>query len=171
MSFMRKEALAGVARWREAMVGLAVTGLGLYWFVSIPGLLRWPALALALVGAAVTWSGVQRARFYRGKGGLGLVQVDERQIIYLAPVGGGFASLEALTRVEIAPDRAGFPVWRFRSPGEELTIPVNAEDSEKLFEALTALKGVNMEAAIRAAAGKPDKPVLIWSKGQARLVH
>jgi len=171
MSFLRKDALARLGRWHEAAIGLAVVALGLYWFVSIPGILRWLALALAVLGAGFAWAGTQRARFHRGGGGLGVVQVDEREITYLAPVGGGMVSIEALTRVEIAPDRAGFPIWRFIAPGEMLAIPINAEGSKALFEALTALPGVNMEAAIRAARGKPDKPVLIWSKGHLRLIQ
>ena len=171
MSFLRPEARAELARWREAAIGGAIAALGLYWFVTIPGILRWAALALAVLGAALGWAGVQRARFHRGRGGLGVVQVNERQITYLSPVGGGFASIDALIRVEIAPDRAGFPVWRFVSPGEVLTIPVNAERSEALFEALTALPGVNIEAAIRAAASRPDRPVEIWSKGQLRVLR
>ncbi len=171
MSFLRKEARARIARWRETALGASIVALGAYWFFTIPGLLRWAALALAAFGVVFTWSALQRARFYRGHGGLGVVQVNERQITYLAPVGGGFASLEALTRVEIAPDRAGFAVWRFISPGEMLVIPVNAEGSEALFEALTALPGVNLEAAIRAARSRPSAPVLIWSRGNIRLAN
>ncbi|HHB81155.1 MAG TPA: hypothetical protein ENK83_05340, partial [Aliiroseovarius sp.] len=132
MSFMRKEALARIGQWREAAIGAGLAVLGLYWFATIPGILRWGALALAGIGAAFAWAGTQRARFHRGHGGLGVVQLDERQITYLAPVGGGFASLDALLRVEIAPDRAGFPVWRLISPGELLVIPANAAGSEKL---------------------------------------
>lgn len=169
MSFLRKEARAHIARWRETAIGALIVALGGYWFFTIPGLLRWFALALAAFGVVFTWMAFQRARFHRGHGGLGVVQVNERQITYLAPVGGGFASLEALIRVEIAPDRAGFPVWRFLSPGEVLAIPVNAEGSEALFEALTALPGVDIEAAIRAANGKPSEAVLIWSKGRMQL--
>ena len=170
MSLLRPEARAQIARWREAALGGIVMAAGLYWFATIPGLLRWPALGLAALGAMLTWTGIQRARFHRGAGGLGVVQVNERQITYLAPVGGGFASLDALTRVEIAPDRAGLPVWRFASPGAALVIPVNAERSEVLFEALTQLPGVNMEAAIRAAGSRPDRAVLIWQKAHPNVI-
>ena len=163
MSFLRADALRRLARWHEAAIGAALAALGLYWFATIPGLMRWGALALAALGAALAWTGAQRARFHHGRGGLGVVQVDERQIIYLAPVGGGFASLDALSRVEIAPDRAGLPVWRFASPDGVLTIPTNAEGSENLFDALAALPGANLEAAIRASRARPDAPVLVWS--------
>ncbi len=164
MNFIRPEARENLMRWREAMVGGVITALGLWWAIGSLGLVKWTGIALALIGVGLTWSGIQRARFRGGHGGLGVVHVDERQVTYLAPVGGGFASLDALTGVEIGPDRAGLPVWRFRSVGEVLVIPVNAEGTDALFEALSALPGVNMQAAIRASGAKPDKPVVIWRK-------
>ncbi len=171
MSFIRPEARENLFRWREAIVGGGIALAGLYWTLTTIGFLRWLAIALLGVGLVIAWSGIQRARFRGGHGGLGVVQVDERQISYLAPVGGGFASIDALTRVEIGPDRAGFPVWRFSSPGEVLTIPISAEGTDALFDVLTALNGVNMQAAIRATTSKPDAPVVIWSKAQLKIVH
>lgn len=110
MSFIRPEARENLMRWREALAGAAVVALGLWWAVGSLGMIRWAGVVLVLLGAALTWSGVQRARFRGGCGGLGVVHVDERQITYLAPVGGGFASLDALVQVDIAPDLAGLPV-------------------------------------------------------------
>ncbi len=164
MSFIRKQARENLLHWREAIAGGAVVLLGLYWLASSIGLLRWFSGAIIAIGLALLWSGIQRARFRGGHGGLGVVHVNERQITYLAPVGGGFASLDFLSLVEIAPDRAGLPVWRFHSPGEVLSIPASAEGTDALFEALAALPGVNMQAAIRASTGKPGKPVVIWHK-------
>lgn len=164
MSFIRPEAREGLLRWREAMVGGAVALLGLYWFTTSFGLLKWAGMAVVVIGAAMAWSGFQRARFGGGHGGLGVVQVDERQITYLAPVGGGFASIDALTRVEIGPDLAGRPVWRFRSGGDLLTIPASAEGTAGLFDALTALPGVDISAAIRALDEKKSQSVVIWQK-------
>lgn len=171
MSFIRQQARKNLLRWREAIAGGAVALFGLYWLVASYGLLRWFSIAIIALGLTLLWSGIQRARFRGGHGGLGVVLVDERQITYLAPVGGGFASIDALTRVEIGPDRAGLPVWRFHSPGEVLTIPASAEGTEALFEALAALKGVNMQAAIRASTGKPDQPVLIWQGVRMRQLQ
>lgn len=171
MSFIRPEARENLLRWREAAIGGAVTLLGLYWLVSSFGLLRWLSVAVIALGVALLWSGIQRARFRGGHGGIGVVQVDERQVTYLAPIGGGFASIDGLTSVEIGPDRAGLPVWRFRSPGEILTIPTSAEGTDGLFEALSALKGIDMQAAIRASTGKPETTVIIWQKSHLTLLH
>ena len=110
------------------------------------------------------WASIQRARFHGGSGGLGVVEVDERQIVYLAPVGGGILSLDALHEVAIAPDRAGLPVWRFTGGGERLSVPASAAGTEVLFDAITALPGADMEAAIRASRGRPERTVVIWRR-------
>jgi len=165
MSFIRPEARAGMKRWRDAMIGAVVTLLGVFWLLTTLGLLRALSGIIVAIGVALLWSGIQRGRFNHGAGGLGVVSLDERQITYMAPAGGGFASLDALTQVEIGPDMAGFPVWRFRSPGEVLTIPTSAEGSEALFDALAVLKDIDLQAAIRASSGKPKTPVVIWQKG------
>jgi hypothetical protein len=163
MSFLRPQAVAELQRWREALAGGAVAALGLYWATGL-GLIRWTGVALLVLGALLIWSGIQRARFRAGHGGLGVVQVDERQIAYLSPLGGGFVSVDALIRVEIGPDRSGFPVWRFHEVDSCLTIPASAEGTGDLYEALAALPGVDMQAAIRASAGRPDKAIVIWRK-------
>lgn len=164
MSFIRPEARTALTRWREAMIGGAIVLLGLWGVLASFGLMRWVSVAVIGLGLAYAWAGMQRARFRAGHGGLGVVQVDEGQITYLAPVGGGFAAIGALTRVEIAPDRAGLPVWRFHMGGESLSIPVSAEGTGALFDVLTALPGVDMETAIRASQSRPDAPVVIWRK-------
>ncbi|MCP5038533.1 MAG: hypothetical protein GY945_13150 [Rhodobacteraceae bacterium] len=169
MNFIRPAAQENLKRWREAIIGAAVALLGLYWLATSFGLLRWLSVAVAAIGLAFCWAGIQRARFRSGHGGLGVVQLDERQITYLAPVGGGFISLDALSRVEIGPDRSGLPVWRFRAFGEELVIPTSAEGTEALFDALAVLKDIDMPAAIRASGTRPDKPVVIWKKPSHRL--
>lgn len=164
MSFIRPEAAAELKRWRGAMASGAVLALGLWWGLTSLGLVSWTGWALAAGGAAMLWASVQRARFHGGSGGLGVIEVDERQIVYLAPVGGGILSLDGLSEVAIGPDRAGLPVWRFTGGGERLSVPVSAAGTEALFDALTALPGADMEAAIRASRGRPDGTVVIWRK-------
>jgi len=169
MSFIRPEVRQGLRRWREVFAAGAVLALGLWWALTGFGLIRWIGWALAIGGAALLWAGLQRARFHGGHGGLGVVEVDERQIAYLAPAGGGITSLDLLTEVSLGPDRSGLPVWRFRSGAEILTIPASAEGTAKLFDALTALPGVDIEAAIRASRSRPEHSVVIWRKPVTRL--
>lgn len=165
MSFVRPEAAAGLARWREALIGGAVTALGLYWAIASLGVIRWIGVVVALAGAALLWSGVQRARFRTGQGGLGVIEVDERQITYLAPMGGGMASLDSLTQVSIIASRAGGAFWRLDTGGERLSVPAAAEGARALFDVLTALPGARIETAIRALNDPPETPVTIWRKG------
>lgn len=162
MSFIRPEASKNLRRWRGVIAAGAVVALGLWWGLTSLGLIKWLGWALAAGGAALLWAAAQRARFHGGHGGLGVVYVDERQVAYYAPVGGGVVSLETLTEVAIVPDRAGLPVWRFTAGAEGLRIPASAEGTEALFDALTALPGVDTEAAIRASRGRPDTSVVIW---------
>lgn len=164
MSFIRPEAAENLKRWRSVLAAGAVLALGLWWGLTSLGLLKWIGWVLALGGAALLWAATQRARFRGGHGGLGVVYVDERQIAYYAPVGGGVISLDALTDVSIAPDRAGLPVWRFKAGIELLRVPATAEGTEALFDALTALPGVDIEAAIRASQSRPQGKVTIWKK-------
>ncbi|MDA5093314.1 hypothetical protein O2N63_04360 [Aliiroseovarius sp. KMU-50] len=165
---IRPEARTQIFRYREAIIGIGVAGLGLWWAIGSLGLLKWMGVALALIGAAILWQGLQRARIRVGSGGVGVVQIDERQVIYLAPIGGGFASLDLVHEISVARDMAGLPVWRFRSGMELLTIPVAAEGSEQLFDAMSVLPDVDIPAAISAVNaaidGQGDDRVVIWSR-------
>lgn len=169
MSFMRPEARETLARYRESLVGGAVIVMGLWWAIGSLGLIKWVGLTVAAFGAAILWLGLRHARIRAGHGGVGVVQVDERQITYLAPVGGGFASLDDVGRIEIAKDRAGMAVWRFRTGNEILFIPARAEGAEALFDALTALSGADIDAAIRAANTPPNETVVIWQRAVVKL--
>ncbi|MBV7407615.1 hypothetical protein [Maritimibacter sp. DP1N21-5] len=162
MSFLRPEAVAGLSRWREALIGGVVIAIGLWWALTGLGLVVWLGALVAVVGAALLWSGVQRGRFRTASGGLGVVEVTERQVTYLSPVGGGVASVEALTQVDIARDRAGAAIWRLMTGTEVLTIPAAAEGAGALFDVLTQLPRADMEAAIRALHAPPAQAVTVW---------
>ncbi|WP_424942339.1 hypothetical protein [Aliiroseovarius crassostreae] len=173
---IRPDAQTQILRYREALIGTGIAALGLWWAIGSLGLLKWMGVALTLIGAAITWQGVQRARIRTGTGGVGVVQIDERQVIYLAPAhipgGGGFASLDLVHEISLSRDSAGQPVWRFRTGMELLTIPVSAEGAEQLFDAMAVLPEMDISAAIRAvnaaidghdAQGASDR-IVIWSR-------
>jgi len=162
MSFLRPEAIAALRRWRETGVAALVALLGLWWALTGLGFVRLFGVILLVTGAALGWAAVQRARFRGGEGGVGAVEVDEGQITYLAPFGGGFAARAALTEVAIVPGGDGAPLWRFRSGMELLTVPAAAAGTEALFDVITALPGADLEAAIRASAGRVSQMVVIW---------
>ncbi len=171
MAFIRPEALATLKRWREALVIGAILVLGLWWGLTGLGFIALTGWALVVISAALLYAAIQRARFRGGHGGLGVVEIDERQIAYLAPIGGGILSLDALTEIAVAPDRAGLPVWQLRAGMEILTIPASAEGTDALFDMLTALPGANIEAAIRMSHDKPTNRVVIWTGQTIRRLH
>lgn len=168
MSFIRPELRAALWRWREALAGVATVVLGLWWVVGPAGLLGWVGGALVLGGLAQGFVGVQKARFRSGGGGPGVVQVDEGQIIYFGPLGGGAVAVADLNSIVLIP--GGKPAhWVLAQPGQpELQIPVNAEGSEALFDVFAALPGIRTERMLAELQNGPAHPVVIWSRGSLR---
>ncbi|WP_243614540.1 hypothetical protein [Shimia aestuarii] len=171
MSFVRPEAQALILRWREVLVGAAVLLLGV-WMASGFGVLRWVGYGVFLIGALLIFTGVQRARFRTGKGGPGVVQVDEGEVMYYGPWWGGSVALRDVSRIELA-GGGDTSVWRLHQPGQAaLVIPTNAEGAEALFDAFATLPGMRTGAMLHALnnrEGAADHPVVIWSSGAARL--
>lgn len=171
MSFIRPEAKAFLMKWREAILsGILLMG-SLQAAANTIGLLRAMSWVTVLVAAALFIEGVRRARLPERRGGLGVVEVDERQITYLGPLGGGALSINELARIKVktsglGPAAADF-TWEFTDrAGQRLTIPGNAENAAALFDALTALPGANYEAVIRASKSKGESEQLVWENAQ-----
>lgn len=170
MSFIRPEVRDGVLRWREALIGGAILFAGVYLLASGIGLQKWLGGVMGLVGLALIWEGMRRARFPAPGGGAGMVDVDERQITYFGPLGGGSISINDLVCVNVRTSDLG-PLspdlyWDFfDSEGQSLTIPGDAEGAELIFDALSALEGVDYEAATRAAGATDIHLFTIWRRG------
>ena len=168
MSFIRPEARAAVAQWREALIGAVVLLVGVWWASGI-GLTKWLGVALVAAGAVLIVSGIQRARFRVGKGGPGVVQVDEGEVAYFGPLNGGTVAIRSLSRV-VLDGRSSPPVWALYQPGQApLHIPVNAEGSDALFDAFASLDGIRTENMLTQLKATPDHPVVIWAKDDRRL--
>lgn len=168
MSFLRPEAVAGVQRWREVIIGAGAALLGAWWVIGPGGLLSIPGTILILGGAALVWVGVQRARFRGAQGGVGAVHIDEGQITYFGPISGGTISLKELERLSL--DATATPAhWRLDQPGEPpLFVPVNAAGSDALFDAFASLKGLKTERMLaELRSGKPQA-VVIWERTPLR---
>jgi phytoene dehydrogenase-like protein len=108
------------------------------------------------LGVALVWIGVQRARFRTGGHGPGLVQVDEGQITYLGPMGGGMIAVQDISRICL--DRASpRPHWRLeRAQGADVAVPVDAEGADALFDAFAQLPDLSLERLIAALHGHPQ---------------
>ena len=169
MSFIRPEVNAAFKRWREATIGGFLILAGLHLAVFGLGLQRWMGAGMAAIGALLLWEGVRRAKFPAPGGGAGVVDVDERQITYFGPLGGGAISINDLVRVNVRTSDLG-PLapdlyWDFfDAGGQSLTIPGDAEGVEQIFDALSALEGVDYEAATTAAGTTENQLFTIWRK-------
>lgn len=169
MSFVRPEAAAAIKRWREAGFGAVVLMFNLQLASSSSGTLNAIAWVGVLLGAALFVEGVRRARLPDKAGGVGVVEVDERQITYLSPHGGGAMSLEELARITVrttpeGPGSSDF-FWEFNDRnGQSLTIPGDAENATAIFDALTALPGANYEAVIAASGSSERGEFLVWER-------
>ena len=165
MSVFRPEARAALWRWREAIAGLGVTGLGA-WLISGPGfLLSIPGFAALAGGLLLIWLGIQRGRFRGPDGGAGAVQVDEGQVTYFGPLTGGTVALREMESLSL--DGGMFPPhWRLSQKGQPpLLIPVNAEGAEALFDAFSALPGLRTERMLSTLRANPHQAVVIWQRG------
>ena len=169
MSFIRPEAKAFFLKWREAIIAGVILMGSLQAASSTTGLVKGLSWATALIGAALFIEGVRRARLPERSGGVGVVEVDERQITYLGPMGGGAISINELIRVKVRTTDLG-PMasdfyWEFTDgAGQRLTIPGDAENAGALFDALTVLPGADYEAVIRASSSTQHADFLVWER-------
>ncbi|WP_420862232.1 hypothetical protein [Algirhabdus cladophorae] len=174
MSFVRPDAMAQVMRWRDVLIAAGFAALGIWMFATKLGVPKVAGAILFLAAMALAWTGVRRARFI-GKGdGPGVVELDERQINYFGPMGGGSLAVEALQRITIQTglDRAKQPqrYWLLEGlNGDTLRIPSSAKNAQALFDAVTALNGVNYDQAIKALQATSTDQFLVWQKDKRRL--
>lgn len=174
MSFIRPEAMAEVIRWRDVIVAAALASLGTWMFVTKLGVPKVAGGILVVAALALAWTGIRRARFV-GKGdGPGVVELDERQISYFGPHSGGSLAVDGLQRITIQTglNRAGEAqrYWLLEGlNGDALRIPSSAKNAQALFDAVTALSGVNYDQAIKALQATQTDQFLVWQKDKRRL--
>ena len=166
MSFIRPDAMATLVRWREFLIGMALDLVGL---VTVLGPTRANLIfgvLLIILGSVLMFVGLQRARFRATGGGIGVVDVDERQISYFGPASGGVVTLEDLARIAVVPPHA----WELSdSSGKSLEIPVDAEGADVLFDAFSALPGISAARLADATRVRPVARTSVWEKPHKRL--
>jgi hypothetical protein len=92
--FIRADLRQFVLRNIELIGGVVISALGILLAATRGGLLQGFGLALAVAGAVLLFTGIQRARFRNDAGGVGVVHVDEWLITYFGPLDGGSVSIE-----------------------------------------------------------------------------
>ena len=162
---IRPEARALLRRWGEVLATLAVAGLGVWWAMTGIGLPRWLGWATAALGAGLSFGAIQRARFTRTDitPAPGIVELDEGEIRYLGPRGGGVVALDAILALSLSADSR---FWLVESAdGTVLVIPRAATGSAALFDAFAALPGLDMTRLLRVSAqGPAPRAQVIWER-------
>ncbi len=147
---IRPEITTALVRYREAL-GAGVIILAGLWLMALGGYVLVPLGAIvAAIGAILTLTAFRRARFAQTVAAPGVVELDERQVSYLAPELGGFISLDELVEIRLLAMR-GRRMWRLKqTDGQALLIPVDAEGAQKLFDVFAALPGMDTAALVLA---------------------
>ncbi len=169
---IRPEALARLSQWREVTFAAAFVALGL-WCLWLGGWVLWPiGAALLALGLPLAVISLRKQRFARATQGhdAGLIELDEAQLGWFGPSGGGFVSLDELVELRLIA-RGSQRFWRLKqADGQALLVPVATEGATALFDAFTALPGLNSGALIAAlnAAPAPDDSLgpVIWRRAQ-----
>lgn len=170
MSLIRPELAARLHRAREAIGAALAIAAGL-WLATRGGwLLGGLGAAVMAAGAGLLWAALQRLRFAPRDRGPGVVEVIEGQIGWFGPGIGGFVSLADLAEVGLVTVQ-GLRVWRLRqSDGHLLLVPVNAEGAGRIYDALTALPGIDGTRLLAALDNPADTP-LIWRRDPAPVIR
>jgi hypothetical protein len=163
MSFVRPEVQALFTRWRGVLGAGALALAGVWVFARGGWLMGAVGAVLALAGLGLGWLALQRLRFARPATGPGVVEVIEGQIGWYGPGIGGYVSLSDLTQLGLV-TVAGLRCWRLvQADGQLLQVPVDATGAEKLFDALTALPGIEPRRLLTALDLPADSPFL-WRR-------
>ena len=95
------------------------------------------------------------------------MDVDEGQVTYFGPLTGGAVALCDLEELALIRSRQT-PHWRLSTSDADLYIPVNANDTEALFDAFTVLPGLKVQRMLSALQGTTAQDIVIWTRGPVR---
>ena len=161
--FVRPEIRLHVTRFRDAYLGIGVALVGVYLALIGLGIVPMVGMSLAIAGALLTFSGIQRGRFRTVGQGPGVVQVIEGQVTYFGPTLGGTIALDNLVKVELMAGADGRRTWVLRDASQTtLYIPVDAEGAEALFDSFASLERLKIEKMLGQLAALDHGSVTIW---------
>ncbi len=170
MTFIRPELSEAIVRFRDAIAGVAVSLVGLYWALGSVGTLSVLGTSMVVAGALLVFAGIQRGRFRTGAGGAGVVLVDEGQVTYFGPVEGGTVVISEIDRVAYEPGINSNSEWILDDKNENpLRIPTNAEGAEALFDVFAGLEGLHTEKMLSVLENSHPRQVVIWESNATSL--
>ena len=169
MSFIRPQAKAVITQNKGYILAACIVLFGAYIMLTTFGLGRVAGGVVLAMGALVAHDTWRRARFPTGTGGLGVVEIDERRLTYFAGHGGGSISMDTLQRAEIHRNGRGHITWVFYDDDGMVEVPGDATGTDQLFDALTALPGVNYDQVDAATKGQGPDLFLIWARDRKSL--
>ena len=169
MSFVRPEAISYFQNYRGFILSAMIVIAGVYILASSFGTTRIAGGVILIIGLLVGHDAYRRFKFPNGRGGRGVLEVDERRVSYLF---GGIEtsiSMDSLDRIELHRSVKGLVTWVFYGPDGMLSVPGDAEGTDALFDALVALPGINYSQAEAAMQGTDPDIFLIWQRNRAKL--
>ena len=169
MSFIRPEAMGFLRKYSGFLFASLILTVGIFIIATSYGTTRIVGIFFLIIGVLIGYDAYRRFKFPSGKGGAGLVDVDERCVSYLSAEGGMSISMDTLDRIEVHRNAKGRINWVFYGPEGILSVPGDAEGTSKLFDALVALPGVNYTQAEAATHGKGPDLFLIWQRNRTKL--
>lgn len=168
--FLRPGAAAFLRRWREPLAALAIMALG-FWITLRPGpIVQGFGWVLAAVGAIALIPAIRRARFAASGEAPGMVQVDERRVLYMGPTNGGAVALDELEELSLRRLEDGRAAWVLVERDTFLVIPVDARGADALFDAFTALPGLSAQAILAAREDPAPGTTRLWRRAQVRAL-
>ena len=160
---IRPQAQQSLWLWREVLVGALLFALGAWWFFTSFGIMVWLSVIISIVGVVISVLGYQRAKFFTGSDGPGVVEIQEGQISYLGPITGGALAYSDLTKVELI-SVSHKRHWRLsHTGGLAVIIPVDAQGADQLFDVFASLSGVQTSKMLSALGSNSELPIIIWS--------
>ena len=164
MSFIRPEASAALARWREVGLSLACAAFGVWivarggWFYGVIG------TCVMLFGFGLALTAWRRLRFGAHGQAPGIVRYDEGAIAYFGPETGGIVALSEIAAVSAAATTGG-PVWRItQAGGPTVDIPFGAQGADGLFDTFAALPGARPADFLDAVEHPPQGERRVWQR-------
>lgn len=167
---IRPEAAAFLSRWTETAIAATVT-LAALWIVGLPDFqLNWLSVLLGapLAVAGLVWLrvAVRRARAQTGEG-QGKLFVEERRVLHVGPLDNVQVNLDDATRIEMFARGAVASLMVHTGDGPPVALPLGAEGADALFDVLTGLPGMNMDALharLEKARKGSGEMVTVWAR-------